>query len=277
MSRYTLVREWNRIIVEDIIDAVKTKEVPMVTASEEPKLAVFIDFENLALGVKDAKLKSFDMNKVLERLVEKGRIIFKKAYADWSAYKAYKRNLHEAGIELIDIPQRRISGKNSADIKMVVDAMDLCYEKEHINLFVIASGDSDFAPLVAKLKENDKTVIGVGLRKSTSDLLASACDEFIFYDDLVTQAQRTPPRLASLPKKKQDCFRLVLDAIEALEREDKEIIWGSMVKQTIKRKRPSFNETACGYRSFSELLEDGARLGMFKITKDQKRGSYAIN
>jgi hypothetical protein len=144
-------------------------------------------------------------------------------------------------------------------------------------LFVIASGDSDFAPLVAKLKENDKTVIGVGLRKSTSDLLASACDEFIFYDDLVTQAQRTPPRLASLPKKKQDCFRLVLDAIEALEREDKEIIWGSMVKQTIKRKRPSFNETACGYRSFSELLEDGARLGMFKITKDQKRGSYAIN
>ena len=248
----------------------------MVTASEEPKLALFIDFENLALGVRDAKLKSFDMNKVLERLVEKGRIIFKKAYADWSAYKAYKRSLHESGIELIDIPQRRISGKNSADIKMVVDAMDLCYEKEHINLFVIASGDSDFAPLVSKLKENDKTVIGVGLRKSTSDLLASACDEFIFYDDLVTQSARSRPRLASLPEKQQDCFRLVLDAIEALEREDKEIIWGSMVKQTIKRKRPSFNEAACGFRSFSELIEEGARLGMFKITKDQKRGSYSI-
>jgi uncharacterized protein (TIGR00288 family) len=248
----------------------------MASASDEPKLAVFIDFENLALGIRDVKLKTFDITKVLERLVEKGKIIFKKAYADWSSYKQYKQPLHEAGIELIDIPQRRISGKNSADIKMVVDAMDLCYSKEHINYFVIASGDSDFAPLVSKLKENDKTVIGVGLRKSTSDLLASNCDEFIFYDDLVAHARRTQPRLASLPKKKKECFKLVLDAIAALEREDKEIIWGSMVKQTIKRKQPSFNEAPYGYHSFSELLEDGAHLGMYKITKDQKRGSYFI-
>ena len=205
----------------------------MASASDEPKLAVFIDFENLALGIRDVKLKTFDITKVLERLVEKGKIIFKKAYADWSSYKQYKQPLHEAGIELIDIPQRRISGKNSADIKMVVDAMDLCYSKEHINYFVIASGDSDFAPLVSKLKENDKTVIGVGLRKSTSDLLASNCDEFIFYDDLVAQTRRIQPRLASLPKKKKECFKLVLDAIAALERADTERIWGSMVKPTI--------------------------------------------
>jgi uncharacterized protein (TIGR00288 family) len=245
--------------------------------SEEPKIALFIDFENLALGIRDAKLKSFDINKVLERLVEKGKLIFKKAYADWSAYKQYKRPLHEAAIELIDIPQRRYSGKNSADVKLVVDAMDLCYSKEHINFFVIASGDSDFAPLVSKLKENDKTVIGVGLRQSTSDLLASSCDEFIFYDDLVASALRERPRLEALPKKKKECFKLVLDAIEALEREDKEIIWSSMVKQTIKRKRPSFSEATYGYSNFSELLEDGAHLGMFKITKDRKRGTYSID
>jgi uncharacterized protein (TIGR00288 family) len=248
----------------------------VVSASEEPKLALFIDFENLALGIRDVKLKSFDITKVLERLVEKGKIIFKKAYADWSSYKQYKRPLHEAGIELIDIPQRRISGKNSADIKMVVDAMDLCYSKEHINYFVIASGDSDFAPLVSKLKENDKTVIGVGIRESTSELLAANCDEFIFYDDLVAHARRKQPGLESLPKKKRECFKLVLDAVEALEREDKEIIWGSMVKQTIKRKQPSFNEATYGYSNFSELLEDGAKLGMFKITRDQKRGTHYI-
>jgi uncharacterized protein (TIGR00288 family) len=245
--------------------------------SDEPKIALFMDFENLALGIRDAKLKTFDINKVLERLVEKGKIIFKKAYADWSSYRQYKRPLHEAGIELIDIPQRGYSGKNSADIKMVVDAMDLCYSKEHINFFVIASGDSDFAPLVSKLKENDKTVIGVGLRKSTSDLLSSNCDEFIFYDDLVARAPRKSPRLAALPKKKKECFKLVLDTVEALEREDKEIIWSSMVKQTIKRKQPSFSESTYGYSNFSELLEDGARLGMFKITKDQKRGTYSIH
>ena len=160
---------------------------------------------------------------------------------------------------------------------MVVDTIDLCYSKEHINFFVIASGDSDFAPLVSKLKENDKTVIGVGLRKSTSDLLSASCDEFIFYDDLVASASRTRPRLDALPKKKKECFKLVLDAIEALEREDKEIIWSSMVKQTIKRKQPSFSEATYGYSNFSELLEDGTRLGMYKITRDEKRGAYSIS
>ncbi len=250
----------------------------MVSAvSEEPKIALFIDFENLVLGIRDAKLKSLDIEKILGRLVEKGKIIFKKAYADWSAYNQHKRSLHEAGIELIDIPQRRYSGKNSADVKLVVDAIDLCYSKEHINFFVIASGDSDFAPLVSKLKENDKTVIGVGLRKSTSDLLSASCDEFIFYDDLVASASRTRPRLDALPKKKKECFKLVLDAIEALEREDKEIIWSSMVKQTIKRKQPSFSEATYGYSNFSELLEDGTRLGMYKITRDEKRGAYSIS
>ena len=244
---------------------------------EEPKLALFIDFENIALGAGESGLKDFDIAKVLERLVEKGKIVVKKSYADWSRYKKYKTTLHEAGIELIDIPLRRISGKNSADIKMVVDAMDLCYSKEHINYFVIASGDSDFAPLVSKLKENDKTVIGVGLRKSTSDLLSSASDEFIFYDDLVKKSVRSSRRLSSLPKDKQKPFQAILDAMEALEREDKQILWSSMVKQTIKRKQPSFNESSYGYRSFSELLEDGAKRGLFQITRDSRSGTYVLS
>ncbi len=244
---------------------------------EEPKLALFIDFENIALGAGESGLKEFEISRVLERLVEKGKIVVKKAYADWSRYKKYKTTLHEAGIELIEIPQRRISGKNSADIKMVVDAMDLCYSKEHINFFVIASGDSDFAPLVAKLKENDKTVIGVGLRKSTSDLLSSASDEFIFYDDLVKRPARAPRRLASLPKNKQKPFQTVLDAMAALEREDKEVLWSSLVKQTIKRKQPSFSESSYGYGSFSELLEDGAARGLFRITRDSRSGTYVLS
>jgi uncharacterized protein (TIGR00288 family) len=246
--------------------------------AEEPKLALFIDLENLALGATQAKLDDFDIHKVLERLVEKGKIVVKKAYADWTAYKKYKQQLHEAGIELIDIPQRRYSGKNSADIKMVVDAMDLCYSKEHVNLFVLASGDSDFAPLVSKLKENNKTVVGVGLRGSTSDLLASNCDEFIFYDDLANKSTsgRTSRRLENLPKKKHTAFEMVLDAMAALRREDKEILWSSMVKQTIKRKQPSFSESTYGYGNFSELVEDGAGLGLFKITKDEKSGSYVM-
>ncbi|HXV60251.1 MAG TPA: NYN domain-containing protein [Vicinamibacteria bacterium] len=244
---------------------------------EEPKLALFIDLENLALGAVQAKLDDFDIQKVLERLVEKGKIIVKKAYADWTSYKKFKQRLHESGIELIDIPQRRYSGKNSADIKMVVDAIDLCYSKEHINYFVLASGDSDFAPLVAKLKENDKTVIGVGLRQSTSELLSGSCDEFIFYDDLVQKAPSGTQVLANVPKKKQKAFEMVLDAIDALKREDKDVIWSSMVKQTIKRKQPSFSETTYGYSNFSELLVDGARLGLFEIKKDDKSGSYVIS
>ena len=246
--------------------------------TEEPKLALFVDLENIALGVRDAKLKGkgFEISRVLERLVEKGKIIVKKAYADWGSYRDFKRPFHEAGIELIDIPQRRYSGKNSADIKMVVDAIDLSYSKEHVNYFVIASGDSDFVPLVSKLKENDKTVIGVGVKNSTSELLASNCDEFIYYDDLVRQTPRELPRMAKLPKKKQQCFKLVLDAIEALERENKEVIWGSMIKQTIKRKHPSFSESYYGYSRFNNLLEDAARLGLIKISKDKRSGTYIV-
>jgi uncharacterized protein (TIGR00288 family) len=246
--------------------------------ADEPRLALFIDLENIALGATQSKLEDFEIQKVLERLVEKGKIVVKKAYADWTAYKKYKQALHEAGIELIDIPQRRYSGKNSADIKMVVDAMDLCNSKEHINHFVLASGDSDFAPLVSKLKENNKTVIGVGVRSSTSELLSSNCDEFIFYDDLVNQptSSKTASKLSNLPKKKHKAFEMVLDAIEALRREDKEVLWSSMIKQTIKRKQPSFNEGAYGYSSFSELVEDGAAMGLFKIAKDEKSGSYII-
>ena len=244
--------------------------------ADEPKLAMFIDLENLALGVEEAKLRDFDVNRVLARILEKGKIVVKKAYADWGVYKKYKKPLHEAGIELIDIPQRRYTGKNSADIKMVVDAMDLCYSKEHINYFVLLTGDSDFAPLVSKLKENDKTVIGVGLRKSTSDLLASSCDEFIFYDDLVEKQGRATKDLAKVAKKKQKAFAIVLDAIEALRREDKQIIYSSMIKQTAKRKHPSFTESAYGYSNFNELIEDGARMGLFKITKDERSGSYIV-
>jgi uncharacterized protein (TIGR00288 family) len=244
--------------------------------ADESKLALFIDLENLALGATQAKLEDFDIHLVLARLVEKGKIVVKKAYADWNVYKKFKQALHEAGIELIDIPQRRYSGKNSADIKMVVDAIDLCYSKEHINFFVLASGDSDFAPLVSKLKENNKTVVGVGLRGSTSELLSSNCDEFIFYDDLANKAPRSSRRLENLPKKKHQAFGMVLDAMEALRREDKEILWSSMVKQTIKRKQPSFSEATYGYGSFSELLEDGAQMRLFQITRDEKSGSYVI-
>lgn len=244
---------------------------------EEPKLALFIDLENIALGTGEAKLDDFDIALVLQRLVEKGKIVVKKAYADWSQYRKYKKPLHEAGIELIDIPQRRYSGKNSADIKMVVDAMDLCYSKEHVNYFALVSGDSDFAPLVSKLKENNKTVIGLGIRKSTSDLLAANCDEFIFYDDLVKRRPQRARRVTKLPKTKRKPFEMVLDAVEALQREDKEILWSSMVKQTIKRKQPSFSESSFGYASFSELLEEGARLGLFKIRKDDKSGSYVLS
>ena len=254
-----------------------TQSVTFCSMPEDPKLALFIDLENVALGAEESKLQTFEIGHVLARLVEKGKIVVKKAYADWGVYKKYKKPLHEAGIELTDIPQRGYSGKNSADIKMVVDAMDLCYSKEHINYFAIVSGDSDFAPLVSKLKENDKTVIGVGLRKSTSDLLAAACDEFMFYDDLVKKPQNASRRVNKLPKTKQEAFAMILDAMAALRREDKQILWSSMVKQTAKRKQPSFNETAYGYSNFSELVEDGARLGLFKITKDERSGSYVIS
>jgi len=244
--------------------------------SVEQRLSLFIDFENIALGVRDAKYKKFDINLVLQRLIEKGRIVFKKAYADWTRYAEYKREFHEAAIELIDIPQRGYTGKNSADIRMVVDAMDLATSKGHITTFVICSGDSDFSPLVSKLKENDKSVIGIGVKNSTSDLLISNCDEFIFYEDLVRET-RALPSIENLPKKQQDVFRLMLDSIQALQRENYDVIWGSMIKQTMQRKQPYFNETYYGYKSFSELLEDAQRKGLITMKKDAKSGGYMVS
>jgi uncharacterized LabA/DUF88 family protein len=249
---------------------------PPVRASVEQRLGVFIDFENIALGVRDAQYKKFDINLVLQRLIEKGRIVFKKAYADWTRYSEYKREFHEAAIELIDIPQRAYSGKNSADIRMVVDAMDLASSKGHITTFVVCSGDSDFSPLVSKLKENDKSVIGVGVKNSTSDLLISNCDEFIFYEDLVRET-RALPSIENLPEKKRELFRLMLDSLQALVRENYDVIWGSMIKQTMQRKQPYFNESYYGYKSFSELLEDAQRLGLLSMKKDAKSGGYIIS
>ena len=248
---------------------------PPVRPAVEQRLGVFIDFENIALGVRDAQYKKFDINLVLQRLIEKGRIVFKKAYADWTRYSEYKREFHESAIELIDIPQRAYSGKNSADIRMVVDAMDLATSKTHITTFVICSGDSDFSPLVSKLKENDKNVIGVGVKNSTSDLLISNCDEFIFYEDLVRET-RALPSIENLPEKKRELFRLMLDSLQALVRENYDVIWGSMIKQTMQRKQPYFNESYYGYRSFSELLEDAQRLGLLSMKKDTKSGGYII-
>jgi uncharacterized LabA/DUF88 family protein len=249
---------------------------PPARTAVEQRLSLFIDFENIALGVRDAKYKKFDINLVLQRLIEKGRIVFKKAYADWTRYSEYKREFHEAAIELVDIPQRNYTGKNSADIRMVVDAMDLATSKGHITTFVICSGDSDFSPLVSKLKENDKSVIGVGVKNSTSDLLLSNCDEFIFYEDLVRET-RALPSIDNLPEKKRELFRLMLDSIQALQRENYDLIWGSMIKQTMQRKQPYFNESYYGYRSFSELLEDAERLGIITMKKDAKSGGYIVS
>ena len=248
---------------------------PPLRASVEQRLGVFIDFENIALGARDAQYKKFDIHLVLQRLIEKGRIVYKKAYADWTRYSEYKREFHEAAIELIDIPQRAYSGKNSADIRMVVDAMDLASSKGHITTFVICSGDSDFSPLVSKLKENDKSVIGVGVKNSTSDLLISNCDEFIFYEDLVRET-RALPSIENLPEKKRELFRLMLDSLQALVRENYDVIWGSMIKQTMQRKQPYFNESYYGYKSFSDLLEDAQRLGLLTMKKDAKSGGYII-
>jgi len=244
----------------------------------EQNLAVFVDFENLALGFKDLKSKQrFEIQKVLERLVEKGKIIAKKAYADWSRFGEYKRALHEAAMELIDIPKRHMTGKNSADIRLVVDAMDLSWAKEHIDTFVIVSGDSDFSPLVSKLKENGKHVIGLGMKDSSSDLLIQNCDEFIFYEDLVRPSSKPPTKLGTkIPKKKKDAFQLMVDSVVALVRENKPVLWSSMVKETMKRKKPSFNETYHGYRTFSELLEDAEKHGVILLRKDTRSGTYVI-
>lgn len=243
--------------------------------TDERKIAMFCDFENIALGVRDSEIGKFDINLILERLLEKGKIIVKKAYADWERYSDYKRPFHEAAIELIDIPQKYYSGKNSADIKMVVDAMDLSYSKEHLDTFVILSGDSDFSPLVSKLKENNKYVIGVGVKNSSSNLLIDNCDEFIYYEDVWRDTQKGP-KLDGLNKKTAEVFSLLIESIQALLRDNKEVLWGSMIKQTMQRKKPSFNEGYYGYSTFSELLEDAERKSIIKLKKDQRSGTYIV-
>lgn len=263
------------------------KDAPDAAAT----LAVFLDLENIALGVHDAHYPQFDIQKVLERLLLKGHIVVKKAYCDFDRYKVFKRDLHEAAFELIEIPHVRQSGKNSADIRMVVDALDLCYTKSHVDTFVIISGDSDFSPLVSKLRENAKTVIGVGVKNSTSDLFINNCDEFIYYDDMVrAQAARGRQRAAiaaSSPKPTEGvprgldpakAFEMVLETFEALtaERGEDERIWGSMIKQALKRRHPGFNERAHGFRSFNELLLEAEKRGLIKLEPDEKSGGYIV-
>ncbi len=263
-----------------------------MTSPVDNNLALFCDFENIALGVRDAKYAKFDINKILERLLVKGSIVVKKAYCDWERYKDFKATMHEAAFELIDIPHVRQSGKNSADIRMVVDALDLCYTKSHVNTFVIISGDSDFSPLVSKLRENAKTVIGVGVKNSTSDLLMSNCDEFIYYDDLIREQEQKHrarrPAKGRSPKRKQTKVKpedpmqegidLALETATALnaERGDQEKLWGSMVKQALKRRRPSFNESYYGFESFSKLLEEAQTRGQVDLELDERSGGYII-
>ena len=270
----------------------------MTTPTDTKSMAVFCDFENVALGVREAKYDKFDIGKVLERLLLKGSIVVKKAYCDWDRYKEFKAAMHGASFELIEIPHIRQSGKNSADIRMVVDALDLCYTKSHVDTFVIVSGDSDFSPLVSKLRENDKTVIGVGVKKSTSDLLVGACDEFIYYDDLVRETRaRKPAAVTSRRKpgprpaagevrseaargddKVQEALDWILETVEALvdERGDEETIWGSMVKQALKRRKPGFNESYYGFRSFNQLLEEARSRRLLDLERDEKSGGYIV-
>jgi len=282
----------------------------MTTQADTSNLAVFCDFENIALGIRDARFPQLDIRLVIERLLLKGSIVVRKAYCDWDRYKDFKAGMHQAGFELIEIPHVKQSGKNSADIRMVVDALDLCYTKPHVDRFVIISGDSDFSPLVAKLRENNKDVIGVGVKNSTSDLLIASCDEFIYYDDLVREHKTRPVKRARKPAaavraaaepasaepvtakraaesaaaeakdldKRQEAFDLVLTTIEALvaERGDDEKIWSSMVKQALKRRRPGFNESYYGFRSFNALLEEAAARGLLTLEREGKSGGYVV-
>jgi uncharacterized protein (TIGR00288 family) len=249
---------------------------------KELTTAVFVDFENLALGVEQDKKGRFEIELVLKRLLERGRIVFKRAYCDWSRFQNFMREFHMHGFEMVDIPRSNVSGKNSADIRMVVDALDLCYSKSHIDTFALLTGDSDFSPLVSKLKENDKRVVGCGVRSSTSDLLANNCDEFIFYDDLIRVQKRAETRRK--PKKggaegvdarKQEAFDRILATVTSLE-SDYDPVWGSLVKQTVKRVYPGFNESYYGYRTFAELLEDAAKEGLITLELDPQRGNYRV-
>jgi len=267
----------------------------MTQSTDTRVMALFCDFENIALGVQESAHGKFEIGKVLERLLLKGNIVVKKAYCDWARYKEFKAAMHEASFELIEIPHVRLSGKNSADIRMVVDALDLCYTKEHVDTFVIISGDSDFSPLVSKLRENNKTVIAVGAKSSTSDLLIANCDEFIYYDDLVqrkpsrakagsakTASKKTRAKKAEETKidhdRKQDAWDLIIETYEALleERGEGEKIWGSMIKQTLKRRKPGFSESYYGFRSFGELLEEAKAQGILELERDEKSGGFIV-
>jgi len=240
-------------------------------------IGVFFDIENLAIGVREVRYGQFDVNLVLDRLLEKGNVVVKKAYADWGKLASYKRSFHEAAVELIDIPASKLTGKNSADIKMVVDAMEISYTKPHINAFALVSGDSDFSPLVSKLRESGKHIVGLGVKKSTSHLLIDNCDEFIFYDDLILRPEKpTRKPMAKLAKKKREAFSQLLDSVHALMRENKEL-HGSLVKDTMKRKQPQFNEEYHGYTSFSRLLEDAQKNDLIKLRKDARSGTYVID
>ena len=258
-------------------------------ADEAHSLAVLVDFENLALGLErpngprsrgTAKPKKapekVEVKLILERLVEKGKVIVKRAYADWGRFSAYRETMHDAGVQMMEIPERGMTGKNHADIQLCVDAMDLCWSKEHIDTFVIVSGDSDFTPLVSKLKENGKTVIGLGTKDSTSDLLAASCDEFIYYEDIVKGPGAPGVSVTEIPQKKRPAMQLLIESVQALQRENKDIMHSSMVKDTMKRKQPQFSESSYGYRSFSELLQDAERSGIITLRTDQRSGTWVV-
>jgi len=269
----------------------------MSTADSEATMAVFLDLENIAIGAHEAQFPAFDIRKVLERLLLKGHIVVKKAYCDFDRYKSFKRGLHEAAFELIEIPHVRMSGKNSADIRMVVDALDLCYTKSHVDTFVIISGDSDFSPLVSKLRENAKTVIGMGVKKSTSDLFINNCDEFIYYDDLVrVEPAKKRSNVALNPRNTRNvkptshkdhgsgpsidgALDLLTKTLEALrsERGEDYPIRGSLVKQAIRRQNPGFNERAHGFRAFSDLLLEAQKRGLLKLEDDKQAGTYIVH
>jgi uncharacterized protein (TIGR00288 family) len=261
--------------------------------SDEPLIAVFVDFENLALGVRDMKSGEFDIGLILKRMLEKGRIVFKRAYCDWSSYRNQVRDFHQLGIEMVDIPRSKMSGKNSADIHMVVDALDLCYSKQHIDIFALLTGDSDFSPLVSKLKENNKRVVGCGVKNSTSNLLISNCDEFIYYDDLVRAAAKPrrkttrrktktsgkegagPAVEVEADEKKQEAIDQLMEIVRSLAL-DYDPLWGSMVKQTIRRVYPGFNESYLGFQSFADLLKYAGELGYIGLDYDSSRGNYQV-
>jgi uncharacterized protein (TIGR00288 family) len=272
--------------------------------SDEPLIAVFVDYENLAIGARDSKWKHLNMDLILKRLLEKGRIVYKRAYCDWSQYRSDVRDFHARGIELVDIPRSKMSGKNSADIRMVVDALDLCYSKEHIEIFALLTGDSDFSPLVSKLKENHKRVIGCGVKNSTSGLLMSSCDEFIYYDDLAKVADSKAQKVATAakadkatsPAKKKaskkvagtakskaaeksdepDAIDQMLEILESLSK-DYDEVWGSMIKQALRRVHPDFSEAGAGYRNFAELLQEAEREGCVRLEYDERRGNYRVD